>query len=100
MVQWSSPNSIRTPRSTFVYAALAFDELGEALIIWLKSLGVSKRPRPFRPRLCIQRTRVRRAENNDSKWLVDSDRATLLGCARALKAPEADLAKVFVSLAS
>ncbi len=61
--------------STFVYAALAFDELGESLSIGLKPVGELKCSRPLIPRLCIHYARVRRTKNGDGKWLLYSDRA-------------------------
>jgi hypothetical protein len=48
--------------STFVYAALAFDELGESLSIGLKLVGELKCSRPLTPRLRIHYARVRRTK--------------------------------------
>jgi hypothetical protein len=60
-------------RSTLVYAALSFDKLSEALSVWLKSLGISKRARPFASGLCVHFTRVRAADNNSGKRLNVSE---------------------------
>ncbi len=71
--------AIGPPRGTFVYAALTFDKLGKALAIWLKSLAISKCPRPFAFGLLVHLSRIRRAENNNRKRLKVSDRNRVAG---------------------
>ena len=80
-----SLGAIRKLPGALVYSALGFNELGEALNIGLKPLDVSKCPRPFVSRPRVNRERIRRTKNDDSKWLWFSDRARVLGSSQRLK---------------
>ena len=73
-----SLGAIRKLPGALVYSALGFNELGEALNIGLKPLDVSKCPRPFVSRPRVNRERIRRTKNDDSKWLWFSDGARVL----------------------
>jgi hypothetical protein len=71
--------------SARIYPAPAFDELGKALSNGLKPLSELKCPRPFVSCPCVNRARIRCAKNDNGKWLLDSDRARVLGGSQRLK---------------
>ena len=63
---------------------MRFDEIFQALSGRFRFSGVLQNVSPFTPGLGICDLRIGRTENNDGKWLIDSEHAALVLCNKRL----------------